>query len=83
MKAAKDCIKRLCELDVSKRATAKEILQHPWLVNEGVAPNEPIEGAVLQRIKNFAAMNKMKKAAMLVIGQNLSKEEIEGNSILT
>lgn len=49
-----------------KRATAKEILQHEWLKENGVASTEPISNAVVDRIKGFSAMNKMKKVALQV-----------------
>lgn len=32
----------------------------------------------MDRIKGFAAMNKLKKEALMVIARNLPKEEIEG-----
>ena len=44
----------------------------------GVASDKPLDNAVLGRIKEFAAMNKLKKEALKVIAMNMPKEEIEG-----
>lgn len=38
----------------------------------------PLGDTVVDRIKGFAAMNKLKKEALMVIASNLPKEEIEG-----
>ena len=42
------------------------LLDHPWL-REGEAPDKPIDSAVLSRLKQFRAMNKLKKLALKVI----------------
>eukprot|EP00803_Ostreobium_quekettii_P009919 evm.model.scf_2513EXC.1 EVM.evm.TU.scf_2513EXC.1 scf_2513EXC:242-4351(+) len=76
--ASKDCVRKLLELDPARRATAADILHHPWLKMEGFVEDVPIDSVVLQRIRGFAAMNRMKKMALMVVGQNLSPEEIKG-----
>eukprot|EP00879_Flechtneria_rotunda_P004238 GHRR01004486.1.p1 GENE.GHRR01004486.1~~GHRR01004486.1.p1 ORF type:complete len:457 (+),score=158.20 GHRR01004486.1:244-1614(+) len=76
--AAKDCVKRLLEMDPTKRATAEQILKHDWLVKEGVAVDTDMDSVVLRRMRQFAQMNKLKKAAMMVVGQNLSPDELSG-----
>jgi calcium-dependent protein kinase len=45
---------------------------------DGVASDKPINSAVLSRMKNFRAMNKLKQLALKVIAENLSSEEIKG-----
>lgn len=45
---------------------------------DGEAPDKPIDSAVLSRMKQFRAMNKLKKLALKVIAENLSTEEIQG-----
>ncbi|KAB1203614.1 Calcium-dependent protein kinase 29 [Morella rubra] len=52
--------------------------EHPWLKEDGEAPDRPIDSAVLIRMKQFRAMNKLKKLALKVIAENLSEEEIKG-----
>lgn len=40
--------------------------EHRWLKKGGVASNKPIGSAVLIRLKQFKAMNKLKKVAIQV-----------------
>jgi len=39
---------------------------HPWIVDDAVTPDRPIDSAVLSRLKHFSAMNKLKKMALRV-----------------
>lgn len=39
---------------------------HPWIVDDTLAPDRPLGSAVLTRLKNFSAMNKLKKMALRV-----------------
>lgn len=48
---AKSCVSRLLEPDASRRATPVEILQHPWLLQRGLAVLEPSEHVVVQRMR--------------------------------
>ncbi|RRT43197.1 hypothetical protein B296_00056592 [Ensete ventricosum] len=45
---------------------------------DGVAPDQPLDSAVLSRLKQFSAMNKLKKMAIRVIAEHLSEDEIAG-----
>ncbi|XP_062088475.1 calcium-dependent protein kinase 21-like [Humulus lupulus] len=74
---AKDLIKRMLTQDPKKRITSAQVLDHPWL-REGEASDDPIDSAVLSRMKQFRAMNKLKQLALKVIAENLSEEEIKG-----
>lgn len=40
--------------------------EHPWLKENGDASEQPIDSAVLIRMKQFRAMNKLKKLALKV-----------------
>lgn len=51
---------------------------HPWIVDDKVAPDRPLDCAVVSRLKKFSAMNKLKKMALRVIAERLSEEEIGG-----
>jgi calcium-dependent protein kinase len=64
--------------DPKKRKTAYQVLCHPWVQVDGVAPEKPLDSAVLSRLKQFSAMNKLKKMALRVIAESLSEEEIAG-----
>ncbi|XP_065047360.1 calcium-dependent protein kinase 10-like [Musa acuminata AAA Group] len=76
--SAKDLVRRMLVRDPSKRLTAHEVLCHPWVQIDGVAPDKPLDSAVLSRLKHFSAMNKLKKMALRVIASNLSEDEIAG-----
>ncbi|TKY53204.1 Calcium-dependent protein kinase 20 [Spatholobus suberectus] len=76
--SAKDLVRRMLVRDPKKRMTAHEVLCHPWVQVGGVAPDKPLDSAVLSRLKQFSAMNKLKKIAIRVIAENLSEEEIAG-----
>lgn len=75
---AKELVKKMLRQDPKERLTAVEILNHPWIREDGIASDKPIDIAVLSRMKQFRAMNKLKKVALKVIAENLSEEEIVG-----
>ncbi|XP_077251263.1 calcium-dependent protein kinase 1-like isoform X1 [Tasmannia lanceolata] len=76
--AAKELVKKMLQADPKERLSAVEILNHPWVREDGDAPDKPIDITVLTRMKQFRAMNKLKKIALKVIAENLSEEEIMG-----
>lgn len=76
--SAKDLIRKMLCSRPSDRLTAHEVLCHPWVCENGVAPDRALDPAVLSRLKQFSAMNKLKKMALRVIAESLSEEEIAG-----
>ncbi|CAL5076755.1 unnamed protein product [Urochloa decumbens] len=76
--SAKDLVRKMLNRNPKKRLTAHEALCHPWVCVDGVAPDKPLDSAVLTRLKQFSAMNKLKKMALRVIAENLSEDEIAG-----
>ncbi|KAL8090977.1 hypothetical protein AgCh_040160 [Apium graveolens] len=76
--SAKDLIRKMLERSPRERITAYEVLCHPWIVDDRVAPDKPLYSAILTRLKQFSAMNKLKKMALRVIAESLSEEEIGG-----
>ncbi|EYU22842.1 hypothetical protein ABFS83_03G117900 [Erythranthe nasuta] len=76
--SAKDLVRKMLERDPKRRISAHQVLCHPWIVDDKVAPDEPLGSAVLSRLKQFSAMNKLKKMALRVIAERLSEEEIGG-----
>lgn len=76
--SAKDLVRKMLVRDPRRRLTAHEVLCHPWVQVDGVAPDKPLDSAVLSRLKQFSAMNKLKKMALRVIAESLSEEEIAG-----
>ncbi|OIV89812.1 hypothetical protein TanjilG_29904 [Lupinus angustifolius] len=76
--SAKDLIRKMLDQNPRTRLTAHEVLSHPWIVDDNIAPDKPLDSAVLSRLKQFSAMNKLKKMALRVIAERLSEEEIGG-----
>ncbi|XP_047337638.1 calcium-dependent protein kinase 2-like [Impatiens glandulifera] len=76
--SAKDLVRKMLTKDPKKRITSQQVLEHPWIREDGEASNKPIDSAVLTRMKQFRAMNKLKKLALKVIAENMSEEEITG-----
>ncbi|RYR58804.1 hypothetical protein Ahy_A05g024677 isoform C [Arachis hypogaea] len=75
--SAKDLVKKMLRADAKERLSAVEVLNHPWMREDG-ASDKPLDIAVLSRMKQFRAMNKLKKVALKVIAESLSEEEIIG-----
>ncbi|KAI4370119.1 hypothetical protein MLD38_018500 [Melastoma candidum] len=76
--SAKDLVKKMLQADPKERLSAVQVLNHPWMREDGDASDKPLDIAVLTRMKQFRAMNKLKKVALKVIAENLSEEEIMG-----
>lgn len=76
--AAKDLIKKVLTVDPTRRPTVSEMLSHPWLKEQGVASDAPLDSLVVNRMRGFAAMTKLRKAAVLIAAQHLSHDEING-----
>ncbi|MCO5604758.1 hypothetical protein L7F22_058928 [Adiantum nelumboides] len=75
---AKALVRQMLEPDPNRRLTAQQVLDHPWVVNARKAPDVPLGDAVRSRLKQFTAMNKLKKRALRVIAELLTGEEVEG-----
>uniref|UniRef100_A0A0D9XZE0 non-specific serine/threonine protein kinase n=1 Tax=Leersia perrieri TaxID=77586 RepID=A0A0D9XZE0_9ORYZ len=72
---AKDLLRKVLVRDPQAAHGAPS---HPWMQMSGSAPDKPLDSAVLSRLRQFLAMNKLKKMALRVIAENLSEEEITG-----
>nr|XP_016464808.1 PREDICTED: calcium-dependent protein kinase 13-like [Nicotiana tabacum] len=75
--SAKNLVRHMLEPDPKLRLTAKEVLEHHWLLNAKKAPNVPLGDMVKSRLKQFALMNRFKRKALRVIADFLSNEEVE------
>ncbi|OAY82735.1 Calcium-dependent protein kinase 3 [Ananas comosus] len=62
----------------SSSLIVEDIADHPWIREDGEAPDKPLDNTVISRMKQFRAMNKLKKVALKVVAENLSEEEIVG-----
>ncbi|KAL4601003.1 hypothetical protein ACB092_11G240500 [Castanea dentata] len=76
--SAKDLVRKMLVRNPRKRITAHEVLCHPWVQVDGVAPDKALDSAVLSRLKQFSAMDRLKRMALRVIAEHLSEEEIAG-----
>jgi len=75
---SKDLIQRLIVMDVEKRYTVRQALEHTWV--EKLAPNssdKKLSAAAVSNLKGFRAQNKLKKAALTVIATELSEESLK------
>lgn len=52
--------------DVSAFLPCQTFAGHPWICENGVAPDRALDPAVLSRLKQFSAMNKLKQMALRV-----------------
>ncbi|XP_074320478.1 calcium-dependent protein kinase 32 [Silene latifolia] len=75
---AKDLVRKMLDPDPVRRYTAQQVLDHPWLMNSKKAPDVSLGEAVKARLRQFSVMNKLKKRALRVIAEHLSKEEVAG-----
>ncbi|KAI5070558.1 hypothetical protein GOP47_0014901 [Adiantum capillus-veneris] len=75
---AKSLVRLMLEADPRRRLTAQQVLDHPWLQHAKQAPEVPLGETVRSRLKQFSAMNKLKKKALRVIAELLSGDEVEG-----
>ncbi|KAG2677139.1 hypothetical protein I3843_12G086900 [Carya illinoinensis] len=76
--SAKDLVKKMLQENPKERLSSLQVLHHPWMREDGDVSDKPLDIAVLTRMKQFRAMNKLKKVALKVIAENLSEEEIIG-----
>lgn len=48
---AKDCVRQLLNRNAPARATAESVLRHPWLTQQGLASDKPLDNVVIQRMR--------------------------------
>ncbi|MCL7023521.1 hypothetical protein MKW94_009091, partial [Papaver nudicaule] len=61
---AKNLVQQMLEPDPKLRLNAKQVLEHPWIVNAKKAPNVPLGDVVKSRLKQFSMMNRFKRKAL-------------------
>ncbi|XP_010532303.1 PREDICTED: calcium-dependent protein kinase 10-like [Tarenaya hassleriana] len=75
--SAKSLVRQMLDPDPTKRLTAQQVREHPWIHNAKKAPNVPLGDIVRSRLKQFSVMNRFKKKALRVIAEHLSLQEVE------
>jgi len=74
--SAKDLISKLLVLDIAKRLSAEEALEHPWLTGE-TASDKPLLPRVLENLKNFDSSLKFKSAVLTMMADSLTEAELD------
>lgn len=74
--SAKDLIKKMLRYNPQDRWSARDVLNHPWICKNGVAPDGALDPVVLSRLKRFSKMNKLKNMAIKVTAEEFLEEEI-------
>ena len=54
---AKDCVRQLLDRNVSKRITAAQVLQHPWLTQQGLQSDKPLDNVVIERMRQVSLLH--------------------------
>lgn len=79
-----DILKRMICVDPSKRITAKECLNHPWIVNSQQKKSElppeeeeKLEKSIVQKLMAYRGQSLLKKASMNVLVKHLSSKQVE------
>ncbi|KAJ9523991.1 hypothetical protein QJQ45_022363 [Haematococcus lacustris] len=70
---AKDFVRQLCDRDPSKRPTAKEALQHPWLRGDTSdrSCGKRLQQSVVARIQRFASASVFKRSVLQMMTAEL------------
>jgi len=65
------------EVDVSKRLTAIEGLEHPWLKNKFRGRVAHIRDETVERLVNFSQDHNLRRAAMLAVAFHIDGEDVK------
>lgn len=73
-----DLIKKMLERDKKKRCTAKDALEHVWVKNKAPkAKSVNLSAGLVDNLRQFRSVNKLKKAALHVIATQLGEDKIK------
>jgi len=75
---AKDIIRKMLKMNPDTRYKAKDCLNHIWVQNKAPkAQVVPLTNNFVSHLRNFRSNNKLKKAALHVIAQQLDESKIK------
>jgi len=75
---AKDLIRFLLKLNPRDRYTAEQALNHIWIREKAPkAANVSLQSGFVDNLRNFRSMNKLKKAALMIIAGQLKEGQIK------
>eukprot|EP00798_Chlamydomonas_sp_ICE-L_P021458 gene21458-28430_t len=60
-------LKALLQRDPESRPSAAEALDHPWVREDGVAMDRPLQGSVVQRLQRFSTYSALKQLVLKLI----------------
>lgn len=72
---AKDFVLKLLDVDPSKRLTAQQALEHPWIARSCTACPEDVSIEVVQALKKFGRTSKFRRCCMEMLAWSLTNEE--------
>jgi calcium-dependent protein kinase len=75
---AKNFIRACLRIDASKRPTAREALEHPWFTVAQQSSVPHTMNNIKGSLERFINMNKLKRAALQVIAEQLTESELVG-----
>lgn len=61
---------------IQARYSAARALAHPWIAQDGIAPDAPLDVRVIQNMNRFAGYNRVKKAILVEIARTFKESEI-------
>lgn len=71
---AKDLMSKLLTSNTTKRLTASEVLEHPWMT--GGASKTPFLKTVINNLKDFTASSKFKTGILKIMADSMSEKEL-------
>lgn len=63
-------------IEVQARYSAARALAHPWISQDGAAPDAPLDVLVVQNIRKFSGYNRVKQAILVEIAKTFEANEI-------
>jgi len=73
---AKEFVKKLLTYSEKDRPPAQDALSNPWIANWSQAPETKFDVKHLDSLKDFAAQNKLKRAALQIIARRLTEKDV-------
>merc|ERR1712232_408338 len=75
---AKNLIRMLLKMNPRDRYTAEQALNHEWIKNKAPkATGGALQEGMVQNLRGFRSQNKLKKAALQIIANQLNEEQIK------
>jgi len=68
---AQDFLQCLLEKDPENRFSAEEALEHPWVREDGLAEEVPLDGTVVQRLQRWALNGHLKQKVLTMITDDI------------